>query len=180
MFLTIPYGSATDPNGSVIWKFRCRASSRPTWWPVIDGAVQEAGYRSIELFLLEKWVSHVRRSEQLELALSRDWIEAVPDAAGRISAGNDGRTICCPAAVMSLRSEDLIGTHSSPPCGTGERLRRLSSVRLCAPPFPCVPNLSESATTFVSTCKEVEPWPFRNFPGWALTLLSSFGECKAR
>ena len=43
-----------------------------------------------------------------------DYIEAVPDAACRISAGNDGRTIDWPAAVISLRSEDVIVTPLLP------------------------------------------------------------------
>jgi HSP20 family protein len=41
-------------------------------------------------------------------------INAVPDAACRILAGNDGRTIQWPVAVISLHSEDVIVTHSSP------------------------------------------------------------------
>src|SRR5215472_8961119 len=81
---------------------------------------------------------------------------------------------------MSLRSEDVIATHSSPPCGTGERLRRLLSVRICAPPHSLCAELGGIRGHTVSTCKEVKPWPFRNSPGWALTLLSSFGECKNR
>jgi hypothetical protein len=45
----------------------------------------------------------------------------VPDAACRISAGNDGRSMDCLAAVMSLRCEDVIVTHTYfPPRGTSE------------------------------------------------------------
>jgi hypothetical protein len=46
----------------------------------------------------------------------------VPDAAYRVSAGKYGWTMGWSAAVMSLRSEDVIGTHSSPAARDGRTL----------------------------------------------------------
>jgi hypothetical protein len=43
----------------------------------------------------------------------------VPDAAYRVSAGKYGWTMGWSAAVMSLRSEDVIATHSSPAARDG-------------------------------------------------------------
>jgi HSP20 family molecular chaperone IbpA len=78
--------------------------------------------------------------------------------------GNDVRTIDCPAAVISLRCEDMIVTPLLfPPVRDDEvcgDCMAQSRVRF----LPCVPNWAESAATLVPTGKG-----FRNLLGWAST-----------
>jgi hypothetical protein len=84
------------------------------------------------------------------------------------------------AAVMSLRGEDVIVTHSSPAARDG----RISAAIAIGAIMRSNPSLRAelvgSATALVSTYKEGEPWRFQTSPDWVSTRLPNFAECKAR
>jgi len=70
-----------------------------------------------------------------------------------------------PAAVMSLCSEDVIVTHSSPAVRDGRTSAANAIGAFLRPnPLPCVPNRSESATALAQPCKEGEIMALSEFP----------------